>query len=172
MSQTHGVLRHDAAKKRRAYLRKKLQANASAALAIGICAACIAYLWSPIQSPHYERNIPPDPNRAAYLSTVITNGFYFLGPKWPAYCGTAILTLVSLLVVIVVTGVHCVKQVRSAVLVAYVPPVAEQLAALSAKDILLRATEKPAAVSGELLMAARAGAETEAEELLRASKTN
>lgn len=50
----------------------------------------------------------------------------------------------------------------------YVPPVAEQIAALPAEEILVRGSEQPAAPSGELLRAARAGIDTEPTELLRA----
>jgi hypothetical protein len=170
MSPTHRGPNEDGAKKRQEYVRKKVSAYARAALATGICVACIAYLWSPAQISHPEHNIPPDPNRAEYLCIVITNGFYFLGPKWPSYSGAEILTLASLLVIIVVSVVHFLKQLRSVRRVTYVPPVHEQLAALPADEILLRGSEQPAARSGELLRAAHAGAETEAGELLRADQ--
>jgi len=50
----------------------------------------------------------------------------------------------------------------------YVPPVAEQIAALSADEILLRGSDEPAIGPEELLRAARAGTAEQAEELLRA----
>ena len=50
----------------------------------------------------------------------------------------------------------------------YVPPIREQIADLRADEILLRGSDQPAALPVELLRAAREGAETEAEELLRA----
>jgi len=49
----------------------------------------------------------------------------------------------------------------------YVPPVAEQIAALPAEDILLRGSDQPAATTDELLRAAQAGTTHEAVELLR-----
>lgn len=169
MTTNHAKQGSDAAKKRREYLRQKVRIYASAVWATGICAACVAYLWIPTQMSHYERNLPPEPNRAAYLSTVITNGFYFLGPKWPSYSGAAILTLVFLLILIVVSAVHCVKQVRCAKAIPYVPPVAEQLAALPAEDILVRGSDQPPAAPGELLRAASGTEETKAAELVRAT---
>jgi hypothetical protein len=51
----------------------------------------------------------------------------------------------------------------------YVPPVAEQLAALPADEVLLRSSEQPAAAADELLRAAQEGSVTEAVELLRAN---
>ena len=59
------------------------------------------------------------------------------------------------------------NQVRKARMIPYVPPVREQLAALPADKILVRGSDQPAAAPGELLRAARTGAETEAGELLR-----
>jgi len=55
---------------------------------------------------------------------------------------------------------------------AYVPPVAEQIAAMPAEEILVRGSEEPSAAPGELLRAARTGAETEAGELVRASQVS
>jgi hypothetical protein len=49
----------------------------------------------------------------------------------------------------------------------YVPPVAEQLAALPAEEVLVRASDEPTATPDELLRAASAGVETQADELLR-----
>lgn len=60
------------------------------------------------------------------------------------------------------------SQVDKARGIAYVPPVAEQIAALPAESILVRGSEQPAAQPEELLRAAQSGAETEAGELLRA----
>jgi hypothetical protein len=52
----------------------------------------------------------------------------------------------------------------------YIPPVAEQLAALPAKEILVRGSDQPALAPDELLRAAREGEATEARELMRASQ--
>ncbi len=60
---------------------------------------------------------------------------------------------------------HCARKARALV---YVPPVAEQIAALPAKEILVRGSGRPGSASAELLRAARAGAEAEAATLLRA----
>lgn len=49
----------------------------------------------------------------------------------------------------------------------YVPPVSEQIAALSADEVLLRASHTPSAASDDLLKPAQQGAETACEELLR-----
>ena len=51
----------------------------------------------------------------------------------------------------------------------YVPPVADQIAALPAEDILVRGSGQPAAASGELLRAAQVGGTSDATELLRAN---
>ena len=51
----------------------------------------------------------------------------------------------------------------------YVPPVAEQTAALPAEDILLRGSDRPAANPAELLRAAHAGMAGPAGELLRST---
>jgi hypothetical protein len=50
----------------------------------------------------------------------------------------------------------------------YVPPVAEQLAALPANEILLRRSERPIVQRDEFLRAAQAGSTTVTKELLRA----
>jgi hypothetical protein len=49
----------------------------------------------------------------------------------------------------------------------YVPPVAEQLAALPVEEVLLRGSVQPAAEHEELLRAAHEGAQMDAAELLR-----
>ena len=49
----------------------------------------------------------------------------------------------------------------------YVPPVAEQIAALPVADVRVRGSDQPAATPEELLRAAQAGTAEPAEELLR-----
>ncbi len=64
---------------------------------------------------------------------------------------------------------YCIEQARIAeALLVHVPPVAEQIAALPAEEILVRGSDSPATLSGELLRAAQSGAETGDGELLRA----
>ncbi len=60
------------------------------------------------------------------------------------------------------------SSIKEASAMPYVPPVSEQVAALSDEDILVRGSDQPTAPSGELLRAARKGTETDDAELLRA----
>jgi hypothetical protein len=53
---------------------------------------------------------------------------------------------------------------------AYVPPVAEQLAALPADKVFLRGSDQPTATPDELLRAAQARTEVDEESLLRPSE--
>jgi hypothetical protein len=76
--------------------------------------------------------------------------------------------------VIVAITVVCVRQCYSALkdasAVLYVPPVAEQLAALPAEEILVRGSDQPAASPDELVRASASTEETPTSELLRAEQ--
>ena len=98
-----------------------------------------------------------------------------------AVCGAMVLRMIlwreNCCLSLVLSGVGCLgaswmmrKSARRMDTLPYVPPVAEQIADLPAEDILVRGSNQPAAASGELLRAAREGAEAEAEELLRADQ--
>ena len=63
--------------------------------------------------------------------------------------------------------VFCEKKRLS---IPYVPPVAEQVAALPADEVLVRASDEPPATPEELLRAAREGTVTVAEDLLRSNE--
>ena len=79
----------------------------------------------------------------------------------------------QLIVVLVPTAITVIaslifrSQVKVARSLSYVPPVAEQVAALPAEEILVRGSDLPAATPAELLRPAREGTETAAEVLLR-----
>ena len=60
---------------------------------------------------------------------------------------------------------HAETQVAS---ITRVPPVAEQISALPAKAILVRASDEPATQPGEMLRAAHSHALIDGEDLLRA----
>ena len=65
----------------------------------------------------------------------------------------------------------CVTVAKGVPCPAYVPPVREQIHSLPADEILLRGSDQPAAVPGELLRAAHEGTDaTAAEELLRSTE--
>ena len=61
------------------------------------------------------------------------------------------------------------KAHDEAKVIPFVPPVAEQIANLPADEVLLRGSDQPASVPGELLRAAQEGTEIGPDELLRAS---
>jgi hypothetical protein len=61
-------------------------------------------------------------------------------------------------------------SVRVAQAIPYVPPVAKQIATLSADEVLVRGSDQPAITPEELLIAADARMETASEELLRAGQ--
>ena len=58
-------------------------------------------------------------------------------------------------------------EMRRAASISYVPPVREQIAALSAEEVLVRASDPPTATPMELPRAAHEATQTAAEELLR-----
>ena len=59
------------------------------------------------------------------------------------------------------------KAQNRSVDIPYVPPVAEQIAALPAEDILVRGSDRPAATPEELLRAVKVEGETERSKLVR-----
>lgn len=60
----------------------------------------------------------------------------------------------------------CFKAADSVPAVPFVPPVAEQIAALPAEEVLLRGSDSPIALPGELVRAAQAAATASRDELL------
>lgn len=66
-------------------------------------------------------------------------------------------------------GFHCIGNAnKMADDNLYVPPIREQIANLPSNQILLRGSEQPAALPGELMRAVHAGDSNSEEELLRA----
>ena len=63
------------------------------------------------------------------------------------------------------------KSVTKLEAIPYVPPVAEQLAALPANEILVRGSDEPAAAASELVRPA-SDRETVSDELLRPEEAN
>ena len=83
--------------------------------------------------------------------------------SWPCF----LIFVVTVLVFFGGLGMrrNALKEARRLV---YVPPVAEQVAALPAEEILVRGSERPDAAPPELLRAAHSGNIEDANELLRA----
>jgi len=142
MNQMHKGPIQDAAKKRRGYLRRKTRLSFEAIISGGLAAFC------------------------ALLGLI----FWLMIPP-NLESSTGILCVEA---VIVALTVVCVRQCYSAwkdvSAVLYVPPVAEQLAALPAEEILVRGSDPPAASPDELVRASASIEETPASELLRAEQ--
>jgi len=85
---------------------------------------------------------------------------YVANAAW-GFCSCGFLVLISLFFIAMLRREETTK-------LPYVPPVAEQLAALPTEAILVRGSDQPTATAGELLRAVLPGVETKAEELLRA----
>ena len=135
----------DVAKKRREYLRTAA-VKIALALALGFVAIFPMSWAKPILI-------------SAYHNRSMINGHC---SDWVMVFEVGIYLVVASVGCIIASG----NLVRTTVKMPYVPPVAEQLAAVHAEEILVRGSEQPAATSEELLRAAMAGANVP-EELLR-----
>ena len=139
-SQMHTGTGHGAAKKRREYLRKRAQLMFGCAVGGGVGLFTLS-LCAALFILSSGTVYPTECFRLAWVFGFVAIACRFL---WS----------------------HCAGKARSLV---YVPPAAEQIAALPAAEILVRGSHQPAATPSELLRAARQGAETtDAGELLRA----
>jgi hypothetical protein len=146
----------DPTRKRREYVWKQLVtlgvAGAAAILTVsGVLVAAVMWLWIHV-----------------YLNYYAMGHFRDSREKADTYVQTLIIVVLSWLAVGLVSGFIWRDQVAKSQKIERVPPVAEQIAALPAQEVLLRSSSQSDATPEELLRAASAGAETEAEELLRA----
>ena len=140
--------RQDSAKKRREYLRKK-----AAALILLFISAMFGVLLLVV---------------TAVVVSMARHGLGGSGLWIYIWAGFACLSLTVLGVFLFYGSVTMSRQASSLL---YIPPVAEQIAALPAEAILVRGSDQPSAAPGELLRAARAGEMVdEAGELLRADQ--
>lgn len=146
----------DAAKKRREYVRT-LAMNR-----LAFVAGCAAFLFCIFM------RIP------SYLSWIVMwriiwalpSGIY---PFLRSQYGPT--TYFTGLVIAAISGMLLsYRSVKTLKTLPHVPPVAEQIAALPAEEILVRSSDEPAATSEELLRAARGHEDTAAEELVRADQ--
>ena len=80
------------------------------------------------------------------------------------------LRMVGFIVAGLIGGWLCVVSENRRLAIPHVPPVREQIAALSADQILVRSSDEPSATPEELLRAAHTGLVEQAEELLRAEE--
>ena len=155
MNETHIEPVNDIAKKRREYLRKVSVATAAVGTAgiLSIAGILIAAIM--------------------WLGIYVFLNYYAMGHFRPSRSSAdtkvqaGILLVLSSLAVGLISGLICRDQLRKKQEIEYVPPVAEQIAALPAEEILLRGSDQPAATSGELLRATHSATETAPEELLR-----
>jgi hypothetical protein len=132
----------DRANKRREYLRKKGLAWIHGSLGLAVAAVFVAAaLWmlGVMNSPGYAEAV--DGVGLAILALCI--GFIIYG------------------------SVHCRDAAKNVKSIPYVPPVREQITALSADEILLRGSDHPVVAPHELLRVAHNRPETDTEELLR-----
>ena len=161
----------DAAKKRREYLWKTIRAYGVAALAASVGLACIAVLCKPVKIYRCGTQAYMFPPNAILLQRYVDDIQFSVGsPCWLDELKEPVLALVPLVALISCSFSVCHGNVRAIKRIEYVPPVAEQLAALPAADVLLRGSDQPAAAPDELLRPAHEGMETDAEELLRAGQ--
>jgi hypothetical protein len=155
MNQTHKRPREDAAKKRREYLWNTTKNNAIAMTSI-LAAVCLGFL-----------------SVAFFIGLLLSIGMLSFGMLHDAEYRTVGLIGVAFCGFgAFITGwisYYCAMTAKSTPCPPYVPPVAEQIAALPADEVLLRGSDQPEATPGELLRAAREGTETGPEELLRES---
>jgi hypothetical protein len=158
-NQMYRVSVQDLAKKRRDYLSKK-SGGLSFAYLLGFCAAA-AGLITPL----------------AFLGAMLYDNCMEGEDGVPAPTGIDKLTDEYPMLVPAAFGVFALgggllssftfKKTKS---LPYVPPVDEQIAALRAEEILLRASDEPSATPDELLRAASSAIAEPAEELLRADE--
>jgi hypothetical protein len=143
MKQTHKDPVKDAAQKRRDYLVAKAKIHSIS-----------------------------ETSRIAVVIFTIGTGFMFL-VDFGHFLPTWVVLIAGLLnAVLAAVAYRIMKRADArAKALTYVPPVAEQIAALPASDVLLRGSEQPIAAPEELLRAAQTGSETASEELLRAQHT-
>jgi len=139
--------RQDAAKRRREYLGKKAGISLGGTCLRGVCA--LLGIISLVLASAAGQNV----------------GWSIAG----VVCFTALsLAVLGVAIFFWRLSSSCFKELS---MMPYVPPVAEQIAALPAEAILVRGSDQPASAPSELLRAARAGETTdEAGELVRASK--
>ena len=138
MKHAHGERLKDRAKTRRAYLWKSISLRAWS-----VCAGLIVIVSGILLS--------------LSLFGLI---YYFLSPiYWLWLSGLGIICGLG--------GWLFLASLEKTVSLPHVPPVREQIAALSAEEILVRGSNEPAAAPRELLRAAHEGTEMAVEELLR-----
>jgi len=142
----------DRATKRRIYLSKKAVLLVLQAFAVLVCIGspviAVVLIWWLA-----DRGFRP-------LHDLLVTGVSLDLPRLPV----VVLVIFALLLAATRAGKRISEKRKS---IPYVPPVAEQIAALPAENILLRGSNQPATAVGELLRAAKAGSDTEAEELPR-----
>jgi hypothetical protein len=136
----------DAVKKRREYVRKRRRAQLLGAGTILVGAGALV--------------VP---------GTCMIAGTHSVWPQ-PTFC-TNVIPAATAMYILLRTAFRSLQHTTAAVAEAarcYVPPVSQQVAALPDEEVLVRGSEQPSTTSDELLRAAQAGAQTQAEELLRA----
>ena len=145
----------DAAKRRREYLLRRARAQ----VCLNIFTSLSALLWVPALF--------------GFLVTLIL----LVRATVPGYSGSSLSAAIWFVFTVLCGGAAylCIRVADSARHKArtleYVPPVVEQIAALPARNVLLRGSEAPAVAAGELLTAAHGGAGIR-EELMRATSVN
>jgi hypothetical protein len=145
--QTHGEPVKDAAKNRRQYLWRK--AGADALICVGLVLFLVfGFLTLAVGA-------------MTAVSALLNPAIAVLG-----LVATAIPGSIAYLAGRTILNTH-----NRSMDIPYVPPLAEQLAALPAEDILLRGADQPTATPDELLRAVREGTETESGELLRPTES-
>ena len=147
----------DPAKKRRQYLRKNV-GGLSLAYACGLCSTAAGLLTPLLLLGAMFADNCMDEEDGAHKPQIVeqlVEDYPFLVPV--AFGSFAL-----------GTGLLCRLSFKKTKALPYVPPVAEQLAALRAEEVLVRSSDEPAASADELLRAAREAAATDTDELLRA----
>ena len=139
--------RHDAEKRRRQYLLAKAEAGAMTFVGCLVAVACVGVLSAVI----FELAVTVAFMRGAASSLVVPG----------------ILSLASIGTGAVIAGEFWRSSVRRSRAIPYVPPVAAQIAALPADEVLVRASGQPPALPAEMLRPVRGESETTADELLR-----
>ena len=160
-NQTCTKPRVDAAKKRRRYLQETYISRVALASGCALGLLCATLLFV-LASTYYST----DPGTIRMVNS--TPWLYW---SWGAFIDLASgpAPVVSSLCIVGLSSIFLsYSSARRLKTIPYVPPVAEQIAALPAGQLLLRGSDQPAAASGELVRASSYTKENRASELLRA----
>jgi hypothetical protein len=152
--QTHTGPREDAANKRREYVWKKTVSKTFLYFLLWLAAfLTLAMCFELLLLPAIARGALP---QAAQVLRQY--------PRMSALIGALVGAVLPALIGVIGLARRQRSIVKS---IPYVPPVAQQIAALPADEVLLRGSDPPTVALDELLRAATGGTETAAGELLR-----